>query len=122
MIERKWAEHFAAEWIAVWNSHDLEAILSHYADDIVFHSPRIAVVMGEKVDFVAGKAALARYWGKALSLAPDLHFTFDRLYLGSDSLTIAYRNHRDQNAAETFVFDEAGLVRQSIATYASGED
>ena len=61
MIDRRWAEHFAAEWIAVWNSHDLEAILKHYADDVVFHSPRIAVVMGEKVDFVAGKQALALY-------------------------------------------------------------
>ena len=57
MIERKWAEHFAAEWIAMWNNHDLEAILTHYADNIVFHSPRIAMVMGEKIDFIAGKAS-----------------------------------------------------------------
>ena len=118
MIDRAFAEHFAADWIKVWNAHDLDAILAHYADDIVFHSPRIAVVMGEQIDFVAGKIALARYWGKALSIAKDLHFTFDRLYLGSDSLTIAYRNQRGQNAAETFVFDSAGLVKESIATYA----
>lgn len=117
MIDRAFAEHFAADWIKVWNAHDLDAILSHYADDIVFRSPRIAVVMGEQIDFVAGKPALARYWGKALSIAKDLHFTFDRLYVGSDSLTIAYRNQRGQNAAETFVFDAAGLVKESIATY-----
>jgi ketosteroid isomerase-like protein len=118
MIDRAFAEHFAADWIRVWNAHDLDAILSHYADDIVFRSPRIAVVIGETVDFIAGKPALARYWGKALSLAKDLHFTFDRLYLGSDSLTITYRNQRGQNAAETFVFNHQGLVVQSIATYA----
>ncbi|MBP6013980.1 MAG: nuclear transport factor 2 family protein [Alphaproteobacteria bacterium] len=117
MIDPKWAQEFAAEWIKAWNAHDLDAILSHYADDIVFRSPRIAIVMGDKIDFVVGKPALPRYWGKALSSAKDLHFTFDRLYLGSDSLTIAYRNHRGQNAAETFVFDDAGLVRESIATY-----
>ncbi len=35
MIDRPFAEHFAAEWIAVWNSHDLEAILAHYADNVV---------------------------------------------------------------------------------------
>ena len=118
MIDRDWAERFARDWIEAWNAHDLDSILSHYADDIVFRSPRIALVIGEKIDFVAGKPALARYWGKALAIAKDLHFTFDRLYLGSDSLTIAYRNHRGQNAAETFVFDGAGLVRESIATYA----
>ena len=117
MIDRPFAEHFAKEWIDVWNSHDLDAILSHYADDVVFRSPRIAQVMNEPVDFVTGKPALARYWGKALSLAKDLHFTFERLYIGSDSLTIAYRNHRGQNAAETFVFDASGRVKESIATY-----
>lgn len=118
MLDREWAERFAAEWIAVWNRHDLDAILSHYADDIVFRSPRIALVMGEAVDFVAGKAGLARYWGKALAQSRDLHFTADRLYVGSDSLTIAYRNHRDQHVAETFVFDATGTVQESIAAYA----
>lgn len=117
MIDRKWAKDFAAEWIAAWNSHDLEAILCHYADSIVFHSPRIALVMGKQIDFVAGKTALAEYWGKALAAAKDLHFDLDRVYIGSDSLTIAYRNHRGENAAETFVFDPQGLVVESIATY-----
>jgi hypothetical protein len=118
MIDRAFADHFAKEWIEAWNAHDLEAILSHYADDIIFHSPRIALVVGEKIDSVTGKPALARYWNKALASAKDLHFTFDRLYIGSDSLTIAYRNHRGQNAAETFVFGEDGLVKESVATYA----
>ena len=117
MIDRAFAERFAAEWIEAWNAHDLDAILAHYADDVVCHSPRIALVMGEKIDTVTGKPALAKYWSKALASAKDLHFTFDRLYVGSDSLTIAYRNHRGQNAAETFVFNGAGLVRESIATY-----
>ena len=118
MIDRAFADHFAADWIKVWNTHDLDAILRHYADDIVFRSPRITLVMGEKIDFVSGKPALANYWDKALSIAKDLHFTFERLYVGSDSLTIAYRNHRGQHVAETFVFDDAGLVKESIATYA----
>jgi virulence-associated protein VagC len=38
-------------------------------------------------------------------------------YVGSDSVTVTYRNHRHQNAAETFVFDGAGLVRESVAAY-----
>ena len=118
MLDHTRAERFAVDWIAAWNSHDLAVILAHYADAIVFHSPRIALVMGEAVDSVAGKPALARYWGKALAGSGDLHFTLDRLYVGSDSLTIAYHNHRGQNVAETFVFDAAGLVKESVATYA----
>jgi ketosteroid isomerase-like protein len=118
MIDRALADRFAKEWIAVWNAHDLDAILRHYADNVVFHSPRIALVMGEAIDIVTGKPALPHYWGKALASAKDQHFTFERLYVGSDSLTIAYRNHRGQHAAETFVFDAAGLVAESIAAYA----
>jgi len=118
MIDRAWAERFAAEWIAAWSSHDLDAILAHYAEDIVFHSPRIAIAMGEPIASVSSKPALARYWSKALAGNKDLHFDLDRVYVGSDSLTIAYRNHRGQNAAETFVFDARGLVIESVATYA----
>lgn len=118
MIDRPWAERFAAEWIAAWNARDLDAVLAHYADDIVFHSPRIAVVMAEPIAFVSGKPALARYWGKALATNKDLRFDLDRVYVGGDSLTIAYRNHRGQHVAETFVFDAQGLVIKSIATYA----
>ncbi len=74
--------------------------------------------MGEAVDFVAGKASLARYWGKALAQTTDLHFIFDRLYVGSDSVAIAYRNHRGQHVTETFIFNAQRLVAESIATYA----
>ena len=118
MIDQAWAERFADEWIAAWNSFDLNAILSHYTEDVVFHSPRIAVVMGEPVASVSGKPALARYWGKALSQGKDLRFHLERVYVGSDSLSISYRNHRAQNVVETFVFNAQGLVRESIATYA----
>jgi len=118
MIDRSWAERFAAAWIAAWNAHDLDAILAHYTDDVVFHSPRIAVVTGDPIASVTGKDALARCWSRALALAPDLRFTLVRVYVGSDGLAIAYRNHRGEAAVETFVFDLRGLVTESIATYA----
>ena len=27
MLDRSWAERFAEDWIAAWNSHDLDVIL-----------------------------------------------------------------------------------------------
>ena len=38
MLDRESAEQFAAGWIAAWNGHDLDQILSHYTDDVVFRS------------------------------------------------------------------------------------
>jgi ketosteroid isomerase-like protein len=37
---------FALEWIESWNSHDLDRILSHYADDVEVTTPMIKVVTG----------------------------------------------------------------------------
>ena len=117
MIDANFAQSFAQEWVKAWNDHDLEAILSHYDDGVVFHSPRIRTVTGRDVDFVTGKAELRAYWGKALTLLRDLFFETDQVLVGSDSLTILYTNERSQYVAETFVFDKGSKVVRSIATY-----
>ncbi len=108
---------FAAAWIAAWNAHDLERVLGHYADDVVFRSPRIEAVMGDATCVVHGKAALRTYWATALEKMPDLHFVLDRVYAGKHAVTVVYRNHRGQSAAETMVFDGDGQVSEGIATY-----
>jgi hypothetical protein len=111
------AGSFARAWAQAWNDHDLEAILSHYADDVVFHSPRIRLVTGEDVDFVSGKDALRRYWSLALQVGRDLYFEVDQVFAGSDALTIVYTNHRQQTVAESFIFNTQGQVQVSVAAY-----
>lgn len=118
MIDADKAQAFAREWVKAWNDHDLEAILSHYAEDVVFHSPRIRMVTGRDVDLVSGKAELRAYWGAALERLRNLYFEIDQVLAGSDSLTILYTNERSQQVAETFVFGSGGKVVRSIATYA----
>ena len=118
MIDADFAQSFASEWVKAWNDHDLEAILSHYAEGVVFHSPRIRMVTGKDVDFVSGKAELRAYWSKALELSRDLYFETDQVLTGSDALTILYTNQRQQTVAETFVFGADGKVIRSIAAYA----
>jgi len=87
MISPDDAQTFAREWVKAWNDHDLEAILAHYADDVVFHSPRIRIVTGRDVDALNGRAALRDYWGRALDLARDLYFEVDQVFTSSDALT-----------------------------------
>ena len=47
LMEKGFAERFAKEWVAAWNSHDLERILSHYEDDFEMLSPIITALVGE---------------------------------------------------------------------------
>jgi ketosteroid isomerase-like protein len=44
MIDQHFAEHFASEWIAAWNAHDLTRVLSHYADDFEMSSALVTAL------------------------------------------------------------------------------
>jgi hypothetical protein len=117
MIDSDFAQAFARDWVKAWNDHDLEEILSHYAEDVVFHSPRIRMVTKRDVDFLFGKPALRDYWGAALGLLRNLYFEVDKVLIGSDSLTILYTNERSQYVAETFTFNTDRKVARSVAAY-----
>jgi len=40
-VEKGFAEGFAKEWVAAWNSHDLDRILGHCDDDFEMSPPII---------------------------------------------------------------------------------
>ena len=110
------AQAFAHEWIAAWNNHDLDRVLSHYAPEIVFRSPiaQKLVCNGR----VVGIPALRSYWEKALASLPELKFELLKVLVGHTCLTILYMNHRNQQAVETFEFASDGKVVRSFACYA----
>jgi ketosteroid isomerase-like protein len=58
-MEKGFAERFAKEWVAAWNSHDLERILAHYEDDFEMSSPIITTLVGEPSGKLRGKMAVA---------------------------------------------------------------
>ena len=67
-------QQFADDWVRAWNAHDVEAVLEHFHDDVVFTSPVVARVLPDTGGVVRGKDALRHYWTTALALLPDLHF------------------------------------------------
>ena len=72
-MEKGFAERFANEWIAAWNSHDLDRILAHYEDDFEMSSPVISTLVGEPSGKLRGKTAVAAYWATALRTSHHLH-------------------------------------------------
>ncbi|MFT3800719.1 MAG: nuclear transport factor 2 family protein [Burkholderiaceae bacterium] len=117
MIDRNFAEAFAAEWIAAWNSHDLDRILSHYSDDFQFSSPFIAIVANEPSGILRGSEAVRAYWRRALDRRPELHFELISLLVGVTSIVIHYGRDDGRIGAEHFEFDHAGKVVRSSAHY-----
>lgn len=106
---------FAEDWLAAWNDHDLDRILSHYAPEIVFLSPVAQARLGD--GRVEGLEALGRYWRGGLDAQPALRFELLQVLTGHGCLTIRYSNHRGQAAAETFEFGPDGKVVRSFACY-----
>jgi hypothetical protein len=117
MIDQEFAAHFAADWIAAWNSHDLERILAHYSDDFEMSSPVIVQIAGEPSGRLKGKPAVGAYWAKALALIPQLHFELVTTLLGADSITLYYKGARGL-AAEVFFFGPERKVVRAYAHYA----
>ncbi|MEO9180072.1 MAG: nuclear transport factor 2 family protein [Acidimicrobiales bacterium] len=110
------AERFTAEWLDAWNSHDLERILSHFTDSVVFTSPVAIKVLNESDGTLRGKAALRHYWSVGLERNPQLHFELASIYLGVDTLVINYRNQLGALVNEVLTF-EGSLVRVGHGTY-----
>ena len=96
--------------------HDIEAVLAHFHDDVVFTSPVAARVLPETGGVVRGKDALRHYWTTALTMLPDLHFDVIGVYRGESTLVINYRNHRGELVNEVLTFD-GDLVREGHGTY-----
>jgi ketosteroid isomerase-like protein len=117
-MERERAEHFASEWYAAWNAHDLEAILEHYADDVVMTSPLVPMLTGGDETGLSGKDALRAYFTAGLERLPDLHFEPIELFVGVDSLVMYYRRTGGPVTAEMVVLGEDGKVTQYHAHYA----
>jgi ketosteroid isomerase-like protein len=117
MIDRPFAETFAEEWIAAWNAHDLERILSHYRDDFAMASPLIVERMGEPSGCLQGKGAVRPYWAAGLAARPGLHFTLVDVLVGVDAVTILYRAETGVLVAETIAFDAQRRAVRGAAHY-----
>ena len=114
------AREFAQRWADLWNKRDVEGVLAHFADDVVFSSPVALKVTGNAC--VEGKDALRAYWTQALDSHPVLQFAVVRTLCDSTSDTVAIIYDRDINgrhdrAVEILTFGTSGTIARGEALY-----
>lgn len=109
------AHRFAAAWITAWNERDVERVLAHFAESVTFRSPTAAAVVPDSKGVIVGKDALRSYWTAALARVPDLHFELDGVFAGIDTITLVYRNQRQQRVTETMVFRDQLVEFATVA-------
>jgi hypothetical protein len=112
-ISPEFTKQFADDWIAVWNSHDLNRILEHYSNNFEMHSPGIITVAGEPSGMLKGKATVAAYWEKALK-APNLIYELIDVFVGVRNVTVHWRRP-GREVIEMMEFNSAcKVVRSSV--------
>jgi predicted ester cyclase len=111
------ARKFAEEWVGAWNSHDLERILAHYAENVELTSPVVASLLNDPAGTIRGKDALRAYFRKGLDAYPNLTFTLIDVLSGISSVVLYYVNHKNTKTAEFMEFDANGKVVRVVANY-----
>jgi len=111
---------FAASWCAAWNAHDLDAVLAHFHDEVVFTSPMAIRLAPGSRGRIMGKASLRAYWSDGLRHIPNLHFTVERVFAGIDTIVIQYRNQAGLPVSEVLIF-EGDLVISGHGTYPASD-
>ena len=122
MISSEDAAGFADQWYEAWNSHDLDAILSHYADDVEFSSPFVVAVNDDPTGTLHGKDELRAYFARALERFPDLRFEPLDVLVGVDSVTLSYVSVESRRAAEVMTLDPDRRVLRVQAHYRDPQD
>jgi len=107
-------EGFAKGWIQAWNRRDLEAVLSHYTEDIEFQSPLVVNLLGETSGTVRGKQNLREYFRKALAAFPgDIELELLGVYQGMNSLLIHFQA-KGRSAVEVMELNQEGKIRRAL--------
>ena len=111
------AQQFARDWCEAWNSHDLAAIMSHYAENVVLTSPTAAKLLKDPSGTVNGKDALLNYFSIGLKAYPNLRFAVLDVTCGVSSIVVYFENQNGVKVSEFMELDSGGKVTSVIAHY-----
>lgn len=117
MIDEQKANDFATHWLDSWNSHDLDSIMSHYAEDVEYFSPLLTKLTDNTTGTLIGKQAVQAYLAKGLAAYPDLEFVPRKIYWGVNSVVIQYKSVKNLEAVEVFELNQDGLVKRVLCHY-----
>ena len=118
-VTRDEAWNFANHWVAAWNAHDLDLIMTHYEDAIELTSPVAAQLLGTAGGKVVGKASLRSYFQRGLEAYPELRFHLEDVLWGVNSVVLYYTNQKGSRTGEFMELSATGKVVRVVAHYSA---
>ena len=116
-MTRDEAWKLANHWVAAWNAHDLDLIMTHYEEAVELTSPVAVQLLGTSDGKVVGKANLRAYFRRGLDAYPELHFQLKEVMCGVNSVVLCYINQKGTWTAEFMELSAMGKVARVVANY-----
>ncbi len=116
-MDKEKLQQAAQQWIKDWNQRNLENVMSHYADDVEFHSPTVIKRWNIAEGKLIGKDLVERHFRKGIEEVPGIQFEFHSILYGVESVVLFYKRETGKLAADLVVFNEAGKVKEVRSYY-----
>jgi hypothetical protein len=114
-------QHLAEDWIDAWNAHDLDRIISHYAENVVFEASTVVDRWGREDGRLIGRAEVREQFRKGLELAPNAHFTLEGVFLAPSGYAVLYSRENGNRVIDRVILDDEGLAARVTAFYAAAQ-
>lgn len=85
----------ANDWMAAFNNHDLEALLSLYDDNAQHFSPKLLIRQPETKGLIQGKEAMRAWWQDAFDRIPSLKYIPITFTANDDRIFMEYKRQAD---------------------------
>jgi len=119
VVTKDEAWKLANHWVAAWNAHDLDLIMTHYEDAVELTSPAAAQLLGTPDGKVIGKRNLRAYFERGLEAYPELQFRLEDALWGINSVVLCYANQKGTRRAEFMELSTNGKVVRVVANYSA---
>ena len=83
------------QWLEAFNAHDVERLVSLYAEDATHTSPKIRTLHPQTGGKLVGQAALTEWWKDALRRLPSLRYEGFSLTADEQRVFLEYWRHVD---------------------------
>jgi len=117
MLNPKDAQRYAEQWIDSWNSHDIDSIMSFYADSICHITPKLTMLFGSASNTIKDRDQLREYFKATFKRSPELHFTLKEVFAGTESIIICFDSTTGICVAVVLILDNNMKITQYIAHY-----
>jgi hypothetical protein len=120
-LNRDDATAAAEDWIAAWNAHDLDAILEHYAENVVFRADTVVARWNREDGTLRNKAELREHFRLGLERASNLHFTLREVLTCPDGYAVVYVRENGNVVIDAVELDDDGNAARVHAYYAGAQ-